>query len=94
MTLESCVCIEGQVIQRPDTQINSEMATGEIEIQIQDVKSINISDVKLPFYIKPFSEAQESLRQNVNFLKNCLNFILLKLQSQNSFGKNSKIILS
>ena len=67
MTLESCVCIEGLVIQRPDGQINPKMATGEIEVQIQDVKSINLSEVKLPFYIKPYNEAQEPLRYSVNF---------------------------
>ena len=72
MTLESCVCIEGLVTQRPDGQINPKMATGEIEVQIQEVKSINLSEVKLPFYIKPYNEAQEPLRHSVNFLKYCL----------------------
>lgn len=44
------------------------MDTGEIEVQLESVKSINQSEVKLPFYVKSFNEAQESLRHNVFFL--------------------------
>ena len=44
------------------------MDTGEIEVQLESVKSINQSEVKLPFYVKSFNEAQESLRHSVFFL--------------------------
>ena len=40
------------------------MDTGEIEVQLESVKSINQSEVKLPFYVKSFNEAQESLRHS------------------------------
>ena len=44
------------------------MDSGEIEVQLESVKSINQSEVKLPFYVKSFNEAQESLRQSVFFI--------------------------
>ena len=40
------------------------MDTGEIEVQLESVKSINQSEVKLPFYVKSFNEAQETLRHS------------------------------
>jgi aspartyl-tRNA synthetase len=68
VTLESCVCIEGIVTERPGGQANSKMDTGEIEVQLESVKSINQSEVKLPFYVKSFNEAQESLRLKHRYL--------------------------
>ena len=44
------------------------MDSGEIEVQLESVKSINQSEVKLPFYVKSFNEAQETLRHSVFFL--------------------------
>jgi len=87
VTLESCVCIEGLVIQRPDGQINPKMATGEIEVQIQDVKSINLSEVKLPFYIKPYNEAQEPLRLKHRYLD------LRHLSLQENLRLRSEVVL-
>ena len=55
---------EGLVTERPGGQANSKMDTGEIEVQLESVKSINQSQVKLPFYVKSFNEAQESLRHS------------------------------
>ena len=43
------------------------MDTGEIEVQLESVKSINQSEVKLPFYVKSFNEAQETLRHSAFF---------------------------
>ena len=60
--------IEGLVTERPEGQANSKMDTGEIEVQLESVKSINQSQVKLPFYVKSFNEAQESLRHSVFLL--------------------------
>lgn len=42
---EYCVQIVGQVIARPDNQINKNMATGEVEVSAQQVKVYNAADV-------------------------------------------------
>ncbi|OBW90634.1 aspartyl-tRNA synthetase [Gallibacterium genomosp. 3] len=42
---EYCIQIKGQVIARPDNQINKNMATGEVEVSATDVLIYNASDV-------------------------------------------------
>ena len=57
------------------------MDTGEIEVQLESVKSINQSEVKLPFYVKSFNEAQETLRHSVFFVI-CPPKVLTNCQKQ------------
>ncbi|OOF70605.1 aspartate--tRNA ligase [Rodentibacter caecimuris] len=42
---EACVQIKGEVIARDESQINKEMATGEIEVLVKDILVYNNSDV-------------------------------------------------
>ncbi|TYG35227.1 aspartate--tRNA ligase [Lonepinella koalarum] len=42
---EFCIQIKGEVIARPDNQINQNMATGEVEILAQELSIYNASDV-------------------------------------------------
>ncbi|MBN6711163.1 aspartate--tRNA ligase [Haemophilus haemoglobinophilus] len=42
---EFCIKIEGEVIARPDNQINKNMATGEVEIVAKSLSVYNVSDV-------------------------------------------------
>ena len=58
------------------------MDTGEIEVQLESVKSINQSEVKLPFYVKSFNEAQETLRHSVFFFVICPPKVLTNCQKQ------------
>ena len=48
--LESTLRIEGQVLQRPASQINQAMSTGEIEVTVTAVEVLASSDI-LPFPI-------------------------------------------
>lgn len=65
--LESCVCIEGVVTERPPGQNNPKMSSGEIEVTVESIKSVNSSRNNLPFYIKPF-QSQEALRLKHRYL--------------------------
>ena len=67
-SLESSLCIEGQVNLRPEGQSNPKMPTGDIEIMIENVKSLNISTKNLPFHIKEYQEINESLRLQHRYL--------------------------
>lgn len=67
-TLESCLCIEGLVIERPEGQANKKIPNGDIEIQVESVKSLNISNVNLPMYIKSHNEADEYIRLKHRYL--------------------------
>ncbi|STO53554.1 aspartyl-tRNA synthetase [Canicola haemoglobinophilus] len=42
---EFCIKIEGEVIARPDNQINKNMATGEVEVVAKTLSVYNVSDV-------------------------------------------------
>ena len=42
---EFCIKIEGEVIARPDNQINKNMATGEVEVVAKSLSVYNVSDV-------------------------------------------------
>ncbi len=42
---EFCIKIEGEVIARPDNQINKNMATGEVEVVAKALSVYNVSDV-------------------------------------------------
>ena len=47
-TLESSICVEGKVIERPQGQGNRNMNTGDIEILVENVHSFNPSVTSLP----------------------------------------------
>ena len=42
---EFCIQIKGEVIARPDNQINKNMATGEVEVLVKELRIYNASDV-------------------------------------------------
>lgn len=50
LRMEYCIAVEGKVRARPDTMINKDMPTGEIEVLVQKITVLNKSDV-LPFMI-------------------------------------------
>ena len=67
---EYCVGIKGKVIQRPDGMVNTSLATGGIEIAVDDLKILNRSDV-LPFPVNEnevAAEANETLRLKHRYL--------------------------
>ena len=48
--MEFCIAVEGLVRARPDSMINKDMTTGEIELVAKDIEILSKSDV-LPFMI-------------------------------------------
>ena len=50
LRMEFCIAIEGLVRARPDSMINKDMTTGEIELVAKDIEILSKSDV-LPFMI-------------------------------------------
>jgi aspartyl-tRNA synthetase len=64
---EFCLALEGSVRARPDTMINPEMPTGEIEVAAEKIVILSRSEV-LPFQIDEESEAKEELRLKYRYL--------------------------
>jgi aspartyl-tRNA synthetase len=64
---EYCVAVEGVVRPRPETMINPEMKTGEIEVAARKLVILNRSEV-LPFQIGEESDAKEDLRLTYRYL--------------------------
>ncbi|MDR0476248.1 MAG: aspartate--tRNA ligase [Treponema sp.] len=64
---EFCVAVEGTVRPRPDTMINPEMPTGEIEVAASRLIVLGRSEV-LPFQIDEDSGVKEELRLKYRYL--------------------------
>ena len=64
---ESAVGIKGRVRKRPETMLNKEMKTGDIEVLVEDFILFNSSSV-LPFQINDKTEASEALRLEYRYL--------------------------
>ncbi len=65
---EYCVAIDGVVRARPDSMINKNMATGEIEIAISNIEILNTCEV-LPFMIdEEETKANEDLKLKYRYL--------------------------
>lgn len=66
--LESIIEIKGTVLARPKEMINKKQSTGEIEILVDTFKILNKAKEFLPFNIREFQKAKESLRMQYRYL--------------------------
>jgi len=64
---EFCLAVEGNVLARPDSMINPDMPTGEIEVAAQKILILNRAEA-LPFQIDEKSDAREELRLKYRYL--------------------------
>jgi aspartyl-tRNA synthetase len=64
---EYCIAVEGIVRPRPDSMVNPDMATGEIEVAAHKILILNRCEV-LPFQIDEESDAKEDLRLRYRYL--------------------------
>ena len=64
---EFCIAVDGLVRPRPDSMINKEMATGEIEVKALKIEVLSKSEV-LPFQIDEKTNANEDLRLKYRYL--------------------------
>jgi len=69
VALEGVIKVTGKVIPRPDSAINKDMLTGEVEVQVENFEILSNSDKdKIPFL--PFAkiEANDDLRLKYRYL--------------------------
>lgn len=64
---EYCVAIKGIVRSRPDSMVNKDMETGEIEVSAKEITILNKCEV-LPFMIEDETKAREDLRLKYRYL--------------------------
>lgn len=65
LTKESCIWVKGQVNKR--LEANKELASGEIEVLVEDYKILNTAK-QIPFEINKYDSANEDLRLEYRFL--------------------------
>lgn len=65
--MEYCIAVEGTVRTRPDDMVNSDMATGEIELAATGIRVLSTCE-PLPFMIEERSDARDDLRFKYRYL--------------------------
>ncbi len=84
LSLESVVQVKGKVQKRPDDAINKDMATGEIEVQVEELNILSKADT-VPFLPHGKTEATEDLRLKYRYLdirsEKLQNFIRLRSET-------------
>lgn len=66
--LESIIEIKGTVLARPTDMVNKKQLTGEIEVLVDKLRVVNKAKGVLPFNIREFQRAKESLRMKYRYL--------------------------
>jgi aspartyl-tRNA synthetase len=67
LKFEYCVAVRGRVRARPDTMINKDMETGEIEVVADSIQVLSRCET-LPFMVDEKSDAKEELRLKYRYL--------------------------
>lgn len=67
LKFEYCIAVSGVVRSRPDTMVNRELPTGEIEVKAAELSILSRCDV-LPFMIDEKTDAKEDLRLRYRYL--------------------------
>lgn len=67
LKMEFCISVTGLVRSRPDSMINKDMSTGEIEVKAEKIEILN-KCLPLPFMIDEETEANEDLRLKYRYL--------------------------
>jgi len=65
--LEYCISVEGTVQARPDSMVNPEMATGEIEVEVSGLQILSTCE-PVPFMIDEKTDAKEDTRLRYRYL--------------------------
>jgi len=64
---EFVIAVQGKVLRRPEGMANTDMVTGEIEVNVDDIEILNESKTT-PFQVSGPSEATEELRLKYRYL--------------------------
>lgn len=65
---ESVILVKGKVNARPANQVNKEMATGEVEVEVKELIVLNEADVPLPIEVAEESTTNIDKRLDYRFL--------------------------
>ncbi|GJQ70074.1 hypothetical protein Trydic_g22550 [Trypoxylus dichotomus] len=65
---ETILKVEGVVVPRPEGMVNMEQQTGDIEVLIDKIDVLNKATEHLPFNLREFQKAKESLRMQYRYL--------------------------
>ncbi|XP_052242617.1 aspartate--tRNA ligase, mitochondrial-like isoform X2 [Dreissena polymorpha] len=87
LSYESVLQVEGRVIPRPEGQSNPNMPTGEIEIEVKDLRVLNMAADNLPMIIRDSVTVTEQVRLENRYLD------LRRHQMQQIFRLRSKMIM-
>ncbi|CAH1785876.1 unnamed protein product [Owenia fusiformis] len=68
LSYETVLEVVGTVKARPTEQKNKAMATGDVEVEIEDMKVLNSCKQGLPFEIRDFTKVNETLRLKYRYL--------------------------
>ncbi|CAH1116419.1 unnamed protein product [Phaedon cochleariae] len=68
LPLESIMEVRGTVSLRPKNMVNENQSTGEIEVKVENLIVVNKVLDELPFNIRSFQKAKESLRMRYRYL--------------------------
>lgn len=68
LPLESTLSVKGQVIARPEEQINPKMGTGQVEVEVSELVECNPASSDIPFFNRGYHEAKESLQMEYRYL--------------------------
>lgn len=68
VTIESTICVEGEVLKRDTENVNPLIKTGEIEVSVKDLKILGKSKNILPFKVEESENVREDLRLEYRFL--------------------------
>lgn len=67
LKFEYCVAIEGVVRVRPESMVNHDMTTGEIEVSVKEISVLNTCKT-LPFMIEDETDSNETARLKYRYL--------------------------
>lgn len=65
---ESVIRVIGIVNMRPEEQVNKNMKTGDIEIQVDSIEVLNKALEHLPFSIRQYNKAKEITQMKYRYL--------------------------
>ncbi|KAL4223113.1 aspartyl-tRNA synthetase 2 [Mactra antiquata] len=83
---ESVLCVVGKVKSRPDKDINPNMATGEIEVEVEEIEVLSQAE-PLPFPVSEFYKISERIRMEYRYLD------IRSKQMQRNLRIRSKMIM-
>ena len=88
VTVESTICVEGEVLKRDAQNVNPAIKTGEIEVRVNSLTVLGKAKNVLPFKVEESENVREDLRneeihKKIVFRSKVLKFLRDKMDSMN-----------